>query len=124
MQAFPNVCDRLSVTDRGLIVGLGNGSAPMPASLRLVETAFAVPSAQFQVSVRSSLPGSVDAAPKGIGVPACPMNVATPLMIVADDLSIVAVGLTLVTTTVVELQLFVVSSSAAHTLTMNEPLSP
>src|SRR3954462_2362355 len=124
MQASPNLCDRLSLTAPWSIVGLGNGSAAMPASLRLVETALGVPSAQFQVSVRSSLPGSVDAPPNGIGVPECPMNVAAPLMLVPAALWSVAPGWAFGPPRWVELQLFVVSRPAAHPLTTNEPLSP
>src|SRR6476661_7942491 len=52
------------------------------------------------------------------------MNVGTPLTTVVEPVLIVAVGLTLAITTEVELQLPVVSSSAAQTFTTNVPSSP
>src|SRR5215204_3651791 len=92
------------------MLGLGSGSA-FGGLTRYVVDVFGVPSAQFQVNVRSSLPASLELPENDSACPAWAMNVGTPLTLVVEPVPIVAVGSTFVTRTEVDEQLSVVSSS-------------
>src|SRR3954451_20600565 len=98
------------------MLGLGSGSA-MGGLTRYAVDVFAVASAQFHVIVRSSLPGSFEMPENESGCPAWARNVGTPFTTVVEPVSIDAVGLTFAITTEVQLQLPVVSSSAAQPCT-------